>query len=168
MSKEKEYMEAILRAIGVEHWALTEPQLCKLSELVQKQNQLRERWAKQNHEIEQVLAQAIGTYPWYANDQKNFPGATKADGVCTGDNVVDTIAVEAAKTIKELMADRYRFALTVKQRMLEFKDGSVYCSFCGNKLTEDHGNDCIIPHANEVIEDIQKWLLNQNPTSPSP
>ncbi len=53
------------------------------------------------HEVEQTLGQALG-YPWYKDDQKNFPGATEADGVCTGDHVVETIAAEAANRIKAL------------------------------------------------------------------
>ena len=51
--------------------------------------------------IEQVLGKALG-YPWYKDDQKNFPGATEEDGVCVGGHVAYTIAAEAASRIKSL------------------------------------------------------------------
>src|ERR1035437_2186533 len=35
---------------------------------------------KMNNEVCQVLGQALGWYPWYKDDQKNFPGATEKDG----------------------------------------------------------------------------------------
>ncbi len=163
--------QELLAAINIQPMSLTEEQLAKLADIIGRLGIDRERWAKQNFEIEQTLAQAIGTYPWYANDLKNFPGSTKTDGVCTGEEVVEDVVLLAAKTIKELMAARYRFALTVKQHMLEFKDGSVYCAYCGDKLSEDHGMDCIVPFANKAIEETQTWLLNQNPkptNSPGP
>ena len=65
---------------------------------------LKDKWAESNHEIEQVLAQAIGGYPWYKDDQKNFPGATEKDGVCVGDHVPESLASEAAHTITRLRA----------------------------------------------------------------
>ena len=58
-------------------------------------------WAKQNHEIEQVLGAALG-YPWFFQDQKNFPGATEDHGVCVGEHVAESIAEEAAVEICRL------------------------------------------------------------------
>ncbi|MCK9599143.1 MAG: hypothetical protein M0R06_08895 [Sphaerochaeta sp.] len=52
-------------------------------------------------EVEQLLGQALH-YPWYKDDQRNFPGATEADGVCLGDHVTVSIAAEAAAKIREL------------------------------------------------------------------
>ena len=61
--------------------------------------------AKQNQEIEQVCGKALG-YPWFKDDQKNFPGATEADGVCVGEHVANTIVAELAtryqQTVNEL------------------------------------------------------------------
>lgn len=54
-------------------------------------------------EVQQILGKALG-YPWYKDDQKNFPGATEADGVCIGDHVPASIAAEAARRIAELEA----------------------------------------------------------------
>lgn len=48
------------------------------------------------HECEQIAGKALG-YPWYKDDQKNFPGATEADGVCIGVHVGDTIVAELAE-----------------------------------------------------------------------
>ncbi len=55
--------------------------------------------AKTNEEICQVLGRALG-YPVLADDQRNFPGATAADGVCVGDHVAESIADEAARFIQ--------------------------------------------------------------------
>lgn len=54
-----------------------------------------------NDEICQVLGTALG-YPRFCDDQKNFPGATEESGVCVGDHVAESIAVEAAKEIARL------------------------------------------------------------------
>lgn len=54
-------------------------------------------------ECEQIAGKALG-YPWYKDDQKNFPGATEADGVCTGGHVGDTIVAELANKYEEAKA----------------------------------------------------------------
>ena len=54
-----------------------------------------------SNEVEQILGKALG-YPWFKDDQKNFPGATEADGVCVGEHVAQSIADEAASKIQEL------------------------------------------------------------------
>ena len=59
---------------------------------------------KINADVVQTLGQALD-YPWFKNDQKNFPGATEADGVCVGDNVPESLADEAASKIKKLEAE---------------------------------------------------------------
>ena len=64
---------------------------------------LRTALSKQNDEICQVLGSALG-YPKFCDDQANFPGATESSGVCTGDHVAESIAVEAAKRIESLRA----------------------------------------------------------------
>lgn len=62
----------------------------------------RERYGYQWHirECEQIAGKALG-YPWYKDDQKNFPGATESDGVCIGEHVGDTIVAELAKRYEE-------------------------------------------------------------------
>ena len=58
-------------------------------------------YAKENEEVMQHLGQALG-YPYFADDQKNFPGATKADGVAVGEHVPVTLAIVAKKKIEQL------------------------------------------------------------------
>jgi len=78
-----------------------------------KARKLREAGSRSNNKIEQTLAQALGCYPWYKDDQENFPGATEADGVCIGEHVAESIAAEAARIIRSLQAEvaRLRDAL---------------------------------------------------------
>lgn len=64
-------------------------------------HRLRAAYMKFNSDICQTLGKALG-YPWYKDDQKNFPGATKEDGVCVGDHVAETLAIEAADKIVRL------------------------------------------------------------------
>lgn len=60
-----------------------------------------------NDEVSQTLGRALG-YPKFCDDQKNFPGATDADGVCVGDHVAESLAAEASKEIERLRADAAR------------------------------------------------------------
>ena len=61
----------------------------------------RDGMLKELLEIEQILGKALG-YPWYKDDQKNFPGATEKDGVCTGEHTPVTLAMEAAEKVEKL------------------------------------------------------------------
>lgn len=65
--------------------------------------EILERWKSQNHEIEQILGRALG-YPYYADDPKNFPGATHQDGVCVGPNTIECLAEQAAVRITKMEA----------------------------------------------------------------
>ena len=56
---------------------------------------------KEYFEIEQILGKALG-YPWFKDDPKNFPDATEEHGVCVGDHVAVSLAMEAADKIKHL------------------------------------------------------------------
>jgi hypothetical protein len=65
---------------------------------------LREKERRMNtefHNIEQILGSALG-FPWFKDDQKNFPNATEADGVCVGDHTAWSLALMAADKIKDL------------------------------------------------------------------
>lgn len=53
---------------------------------------------RERHAVEQIAGRALG-YPRFADDQKNFPGATEADGVCVGEHVAVTIVQELADTL---------------------------------------------------------------------
>ena len=67
-------------------------------------NFLTKSAAKVNEEICQTLGGALD-YPWFQDDQKNFPGTTEEQGVCVGDNVAETLAIQAARKIQELKSD---------------------------------------------------------------
>ena len=52
-------------------------------------------------EVDQVLGKALG-YPWYCDDQENFPGTKLEDGVCTGDNCPESLLDQAAQALMSL------------------------------------------------------------------
>lgn len=58
-------------------------------------------YGKSEDSISQSLGKALG-YPWFKDDQENFPGATAENGVCIGDHVAESIAEEAARRIVQL------------------------------------------------------------------
>jgi len=87
---------------GVANAALHEAAL-RLEQLSEKVKRLYEGILKQNQEIEQTCGKVLG-YPWFKDDQKNFPGATEKDGVCVGDHVAETIVSELAKRHTEALA----------------------------------------------------------------
>ena len=62
--------------------------------------------ARSNDEICQTLGKALG-YPRFKDDQRNFPGASDADGVCVGDHVAESLASEAAAAI-DFLRNRLR------------------------------------------------------------
>ena len=68
---------------------------------------LRLGYVTLNSEVCQRLGKALG-YPWFKDDQENFPGATEESGVCTGEHVAESIAAEAARRIGNLEAERAR------------------------------------------------------------
>ncbi|MGF3022659.1 hypothetical protein ACQVP2_07505 [Methylobacterium aquaticum] len=53
----------------------------------------------------QIAGKALG-YPWFKDDQQNFPGSTDADGVCIGDHVGDSIVEELARAYEAVKAER--------------------------------------------------------------
>ena len=68
----------------------------------------RELYDDLANEVDQVLGDALG-YPRYSDDQKNFPGATLADGVCTGEHVPESLLAEASATIRALQYEVKRY-----------------------------------------------------------
>ena len=68
--------------------------------LVKKYHEVEERkerlqWvcSKMNEEVCQVAGKVLG-YPWFKDDQKNFPGSTEEHGVCVGNHVAESIVDE--------------------------------------------------------------------------
>jgi uncharacterized coiled-coil protein SlyX len=98
MSELKEGMVALTRdQLLKEYAAIIDEQREEIDKL-QKQivKMLREF-----QEIEQILGKAL-MYPWFKDDQCNFPNATEADGVAIGDHTAWSLAMCAADKIKEL------------------------------------------------------------------
>jgi hypothetical protein len=60
-------------------------------------------YQKTLEEISQTAGQALG-YPWFKDDQKNFPGATEEHGVCIGDHVPETIVDELATRYRRIIS----------------------------------------------------------------
>jgi uncharacterized protein (UPF0218 family) len=87
---------------GVTNAALFEASL-RLEQLSEKIMRLREGLLEQNQNIEQTCGKVLA-YPWFKDDQKNFPGATEKDGVCVGDHVAETIVSELAKKHAEALS----------------------------------------------------------------
>lgn len=73
----------------------------EVAELQAENKRLLNACSQQNHEICQTLGKVLN-YPWFKDDQQNFPNATEADGVCVGEHVAETLAEEAAKKIAKL------------------------------------------------------------------
>jgi hypothetical protein len=79
---------------------LADIQCAKIRDLQERIKLLEHGIAKQNLEIEQTCGKVLD-YPWFKDDQKNFPGATEKDGVCVGEHVAETIAAELARKYTE-------------------------------------------------------------------
>lgn len=78
----------------------------EIAELRSDNARLIRACSMQQNEIQQTLGRALG-YPRLCEDQKNFPGSTDSDGVCIGDHVAETLAMEAAERIKRLETDLF-------------------------------------------------------------
>jgi hypothetical protein len=50
---------------------------------------------------QQAAGKALG-YPWFKDDQRNFPGASDENGVCIGEHVEETIVEELAGAYSNL------------------------------------------------------------------
>src|SRR5216684_9359257 len=64
-------------------------------EWITKYKELENKIIHSSHEIEQILGRAL-QYPWFKDDQFNFPGADENTGVCVGASVPESLAEEAA------------------------------------------------------------------------
>jgi FtsZ-binding cell division protein ZapB len=85
--------------------AAKDAEIADLRQLRRRNEQLETACMKQQDEIQQILGKALN-YPWFKDDPKNFPDATEADGVCVGDHVAESLAMEAADLIKKLRDSR--------------------------------------------------------------
>jgi hypothetical protein len=76
----------------------------QLGLVIEAHHDLRLAHTKMNDEVCQRLGKALG-YPWFKDDQQNFPDATEENGVCTGEHVAESIASEAANWILKVEAE---------------------------------------------------------------
>lgn len=85
----------------------------QLTAALARVSELQNICIEQGREIEQTLGQALG-FPWYKDDQVNFPGATEAEGVCVGEHVAETLAALAAQELAQVKAERDRLSHGLK------------------------------------------------------
>lgn len=89
---------------------------------------LHDALSTQNEEICQTLGKALG-YPWFKDDQKNFPSATEKHGVCVGDHVAESIAMEAAAGLVDYKVLLKKLSGLMVTLVEAPEDGVAYISF---------------------------------------
>ena len=96
---------ANISAACKEGWDQARKRQDQIRNLEAEIERLRLACTTMNTEVCQRLGKALG-YPWFKDDQENFPGATEENGVCTGEHAAESIAAEAADWIGEVEAER--------------------------------------------------------------
>lgn len=97
-------------------------------------NRMRRLIAKQNEDISQTCGKALG-YPWFKDDQKNFPGSTEEHGVCVGEHVAETIAAELADAFTAAQAEALKLQeenARLQERVKRLKEAGDAMSFNNN------------------------------------
>lgn len=95
----------------------------ELAEAKDKYDRLRQACIRDESDIQQTLGKVLG-YPWFKDDQKNFPGASEENGVCVGEHVAVTLAMQAAKQLTAALATVEK----CKQAGFITKDGNIAVS----------------------------------------
>lgn len=75
----------------------------RVLELEAENARLLDACVQQEREMQQVLGKALG-YPYYADDQVTFPGATVEDGVCVFEDTASSLAVRVAAELARAQA----------------------------------------------------------------
>lgn len=100
--RQDERLARTMRAAGGEHSAAEGAAVKRQRDDARAElARLRASMAAENDRICQILGAVLG-YPRFCDDQRNFPSATEADGVCVGDHVAMSLASEAARELKRL------------------------------------------------------------------
>ena len=73
----------------------------ELQKELEEQTEQENRHILMSNNVEQTLGKIL-CYPWYKDDKKNFPDATEEDGVCVGEDTIETLADRAAERIRHL------------------------------------------------------------------
>jgi hypothetical protein len=111
---------------------------------------------REENEIEQILGKVLG-YPYYKDDQKNFPDATEANGVCVGDNVPCSLAMEASNEISKLQARTPTYEQLKardEQNEITIKQQTKIIDGCEARIKELEKDEGLV----KVLEDAQKHL----------
>lgn len=98
-----DYQERLIAMIGPGRQALdlSDPQAEAIRWAIERIDLLERACSRANAEVCQTLGRALG-YPRFADDQRNFPGATDEHGICVGDHVAESLASEAASSLASL------------------------------------------------------------------
>lgn len=129
-----------------------QPLLDECARLETELARLRNAMSASSEEICQTAGKALG-YPWFKDDQKNFPGADDTWGVCVGEHVSETIVEELAKAFVKLSsrletaaADRKASDEEWQQQVLDREKQLLkYIEFVGDLIEIDH-NDTDAAH----------------------
>ena len=108
----------------------------------QQYETLKDACIKTEHEIQQIAGKALG-YPRYADDQKNFPGAT-GDDVFVGEHVATTITAE--------LAQRYTSLKEAARQMAKALEDLLYLE-CGKSF----GKDSVHDHFRECYSALESY-----------
>lgn len=100
----------------------------ELAEARQRATALEAENTRMNDAMCQSLGKALG-YPWFKDDQQNFPGSTSDNGVCVGDHVAESLADEAARTITRLRVFRNSVVRYVNETPAHWRDDHR-CPIC--------------------------------------
>jgi hypothetical protein len=134
---------------------------------------LKVGYSLDNDDVCQTLGRVLG-YPWFKDDQVNFPGATVDNGVCVGDHVAPSIAAEAATVIATLRVERDRLksenaslsAIVERLGDMSSKLDAAYCSLADVRMELGVRNEQFqLANANTAaVIEINARLARENAT----
>lgn len=100
----------------------------ELQKELEEQTEQENRHILMSYNVEQTLGKIL-CYPWYKDDKKNFPDATEEDGVCVGEDTIETLADRAAERIRHLEEEisalreqQHKLAITVDKQTLRIAE----------------------------------------------
>lgn len=128
-------VEGLLKLVAAQQ-AESEKLLALIGAKSAEISRLKTAYRLTNDEVCQTLGKALG-YPWFKDDQKNFPGATADDGVCVGDHIAESIAAEAASHL-DLMT-KVKAELD-EERVTAYVRGLSWCWADDTQRTLVNGN----------------------------
>jgi hypothetical protein len=102
------------------HLTTQAAEIARLTARLEEVEGERDGRRKQLDACEQIAGKVLG-YPWFKDDQKNFPGATEADGVCIGEHVAETIVEELARRFTA-PAERAEYLFERLQAIIDWAD----------------------------------------------